>query len=40
MANIYLHAGFSAKNAGFAPAGAENGVGEAFFGKNCKYLEE
>ena len=40
MANICLHVGFSAKNAGFAPAGAEKGVGEAIFGKKHKYLEE
>ena len=40
MANVCLHVGFSAKNAGFAPAGAENRVGEAIFGKKRKYLEE
>lgn len=40
MANICLYVGFSAKIAGFAPAEAEKGVGEAIFGKNRNYLEE
>ena len=40
MANICLHVGFSAKNAGFAPVGVEKGDGKAILGKKRKYLEE